>query len=249
MLEMTIERADAPVRGSTPFGVPISGRIRDDLGGTAMWPDRAKGGNTMCGEELVREDGNASVSRDTISLAERLACGDPQAIDALYRQHRDGLRRFFLRSCGSDALAQEMAQEVWCKVIRAVHCNGFHAYSSFSSYLYRIARNQLIDWYRRKGISPEVESSRGEQAADDAPELQDPGAADPERICGDRQRVKAVLAAVAALPEVQRATLLMYLETGMSYREIAEAMGTNRETVKSRLRYARRILREQVLDE
>ena len=181
------------------------------------------------------------------SICQQLADGDGKAFEALYRQHREGLRRFFLRNCGSEALAQEMAQDVWFKVIRAVQCNSFHAYGSFTSYLYRIARNQLIDWYRRRAISPEVElDDDALECRADVVDFQRPSVCNPEQICGDKEAVRILLDAITELPEIQRTTLLMYLESGMSYKEIAEAMGTNRETVKSRLRYARRLLRERI---
>jgi RNA polymerase sigma-70 factor (ECF subfamily) len=61
-----------------------------------------------------------------------------------------------------------------------------------------------------------------------------------------RQQAQALLDALAALPDVQRETFLMQAEAGMSLAEIAEAMGTNTETVKSRLRYARQKLRQSL---
>jgi RNA polymerase sigma-70 factor (ECF subfamily) len=175
--------------------------------------------------------------------------GDAQAFDVVYRRHRDGLRRFFARQCVSVAVGQELAQEVWIKVIRAVQDERYTADGRFTPYLYRIARNHLIDWYRKTGSYQEVEFDEtvGEQAEVVALETQT--IRNPEQIYGDQQKLRTVLAAIDELPEVQRATLMMHLETEMSYEEIAEATGTNRETVKSRLRYARRVLRQSVFEE
>ena len=210
---------------------------------------RAPEGPARMATESVKTRPDISVATEIERVCQQLADGDGAAFEALYREHREGLRRFFRRNCGSDALAQEMAQEVWFKVIRAVRGNSFHAYGSFTSYLYRIARNQLIDWYRRRGISPEVEMDETIENRRDLVDFQRRSVCSPEKICGDKETVRILLAAITELPEIQRTTLLMYLESGMSYKEIADAMGTNRETVKSRLRYARRILRERISDE
>jgi RNA polymerase sigma-70 factor (ECF subfamily) len=187
-------------------------------------------------------------SSDESLMAAYLA-GDAQAFDIVYRRHRDGIRRFFARQCGSMAIGQELAQEVWIKLVRAVQDERYTADGRFTTYLYRIARNHLIDWYRKTGSYQEVELDEtvGEQAEVVALETQT--IRNPEQIYGDQQKIRTVLAAIEELPEVQRTTLMMQLETEMSYEEIAEATGTNRETVKSRLRYARRVLRESVFDE
>jgi len=189
-------------------------------------------------------------SQDTVSdetLMSRYAGGDERAFEAVYRRHRAGLRRFFARQCGSEATGQELAQEVWFRVIRAVQDGNYSADGRFGPYLYRIARNHLIDWYRKTGSYREIEIDETTENETESAMLESSGARNPEQELGDKQALKNVLSAIEDLPQEQRTALMMYLESDMSYEEIAEATGTNRETVKSRLRYARQTLRERVL--
>jgi RNA polymerase sigma-70 factor (ECF subfamily) len=173
--------------------------------------------------------------------------GDQRAFDTVYRRRRDGLRRFFERNCGSGALAQELAQEVWFKLLRACQKGQYTAEAKFTTYLYRLARNHLIDWYRKEGDHKTVEYKEETDDGEEVTEVQSYRVDDPERIVADKERLKAVMEGIAALSEEQRQTLLMQIEGKMSYDEIAEAMGTNRETVKTRLRYARDHLKKRVL--
>ena len=115
--------------------------------------------------------------------------------------------------------------------------------------MYRVARNQLIDWYRKTGSYQEVEIDETTEETSEIIDFERPTIRNPEELYGDQQKVQAVLEAIQDLPEAQRTTLMMYLESDMSYEEIAEATGTNRETVKSRLRYARRVLRQEVVEQ
>lgn len=189
-------------------------------------------------------------TQDTVSdetLMSRYAGGDERAFEAVYRRHRAGLRRFFARQCGSEATGQELAQEVWFRVIRAVQEGNYSADGRFGPYLYRIARNHLIDWYRKTGSYREIEIDETTENETESAMLESSGARNPEQELGDKQALKNVLSAIEDLPQEQRTALMMYLESDMSYEEIAEATGTNRETVKSRLRYARQTLRERVL--
>lgn len=182
------------------------------------------------------------------ALMARYLAGDEKAFEIVYRRHRDGVRRFFARQCGSAAVGQELAQEVWFKVIRAVQNENYSTDGRFTTYLYRVARNQLIDWYRKTGSHQEVEIDDTTEESSEVIEFGRGTIRNPEEIYADQRKVQAVLEAIADLPEAQRTALMMYLESDMSYEEIAEATGTNRETVKSRLRYARRVLRQEVLD-
>jgi RNA polymerase sigma-70 factor (ECF subfamily) len=172
--------------------------------------------------------------------------GDESAFEVVYRRRRDGLRRFLARQCSSQAIAQELAQEAWFKVIRATKNGSYTADGKFTTYLYRVGRNTLIDWYRKNGTAIEVEIDESVNEEVDVTVEETWQIRNPEESFADQERSAAVLAGIAELPELQRMTLLMHLESDMSYEDIAAATGTNRETVKSRLRYARRFLKQRV---
>lgn len=110
-----------------------------------------------------------------------------------------------------------------------------------SLYLFRIAHNILVDHYRRVGRLPDLTST-------EHLELPDPGAG-PEREFTQFEIRAAISGALADLPAAQRETFLPHEEAGLTLEQIATIVGTARETIKSRLRYAlnrlRRDLRER----
>ena len=135
------------------------------------------------------------------SLMGRYLSGDEKAFELVYRRHREGVRRFFARQCGSQAVAQELAQEVWFKVIRAVQNQNYTADGRFTTYLYRVARNQLIDWYRKTGSYQEVEIDETTEETSEIIDFERPTIRNPEELYDDQQKVKAVLEAIQDLPE------------------------------------------------
>ncbi len=182
------------------------------------------------------------------TLMVRYLAGDESAFEVVYRRHRDGLRRFLARQCGSSAIAQELAQEAWFKVIRAAKKDNYTVEGKFTTFLYRVGKNTLIDWYRKNGSAIEVEIDETVNEKVNVIVEETWVVRNPEDAYAEQERAAAVLAGITELPEIQRMTLLMHLESDMSYEDIAAATGTNRETVKSRLRYARRFLKQRVFE-
>lgn len=192
------------------------------------------------------------MSKESLSdeeLMRRYLSGDQTAFEIVYRRRREGLRRFFGRNTGSMAVGAELAQEVWMKLIKAGRSGGYTAEAKFTTYLYRLARNQLIDWYRKNRSHQAVEFNEDVEVDEDVVTYQEYQVQDPERIYADRERLNKVMDGIKDLSAVQRTALLMYTEGEMSYEDIAEATGTSRETVKTRLRYARQHLKKLVFDD
>lgn len=73
--------------------------------------------------------------------------GEAGAFVALYARHKGGLYRYLLRQCRNAALAEELFQDVWMNLIRARA--GYVVTAKFTTYLYRLAHNRLIDHYRK----------------------------------------------------------------------------------------------------
>lgn len=192
---------------------------------------------------------NNSSESDEALMAKYLA-GSDQAFEIVYDRRREGVRRFLERQCGSPGVGQELAQDVWFRVIRACGNGNYAAEAKFTTYLYRVAKNILIDWYRRNGNMKTVSLYRsGDDPEEGEPiDLLDPATSDMEAVLADKETVRFVIQAIDTLPELQKATLLMFIEGGLSLEEIADAMDTSRETAKTRLRYARKALREQVFE-
>jgi len=171
------------------------------------------------------------------------AGGDAGAFEALYARHKGALFRFVLRSVKARGEAEELFQEIW---MRAIEARGRYApQAKFSTWLYTIAHNRLVDHWRAKGLAlvslDDDESPVPEVAAD-------PGS-EPHRQVEARQTLERLGAALAALPQAQREAFLLHHEGGLTAAEIAAATGSGEEAAKSRLRYAMNKLREAIGDD
>jgi len=168
---------------------------------------------------------------DDVELMLAYQSGRHEAFDALYERHKGGLYRYFLRQGMPRDSANELFQDVWMKLIHARQ--HYQAGTSFSSYLYSIAHNRLVDYYRRQQPQTELD-----------PELADGDGLSPESSLQQQQQLQRLQHSIARLPEEQRSALLLQKEAGLSLEQIATVTGASRETVKSRLRYAMNRLKQ-----
>lgn len=175
---------------------------------------------------------DASTSDEGLML--RYAGGDAAAFEKLYARHRGGLFRFITRQCSDRGAAEELYQDVWSGVIESRA--RYRAEARFATWLYTLAHNRLIDWYRKASRVVWVDFGRDE----DEPEMEIAAERQwqPEVRSASRQIAQALLALLDALPPPQREAFLLHEEGGLSVEEIASATGASTETAKSRLRYA-----------
>ncbi|TWT20796.1 RNA polymerase sigma factor [Luteimonas wenzhouensis] len=158
------------------------------------------------------------------------AGGDVAAFEQLYARHRLRLYRFLLGQLRDGALAEELFQDVWQKVIAARA--GWKPEAAFTTWLYRIAHNRLADHWRAQRHRPAAPHDADERTA----RVPDPDT--PERQLSEFEQRRQLQLALDALPPEQREVLLLRLEQELSLEEIGAVTGVGRETVKSRLRYA-----------
>ena len=184
-------------------------------------------------------DAGADAANDADALLMlAYARGDNPAFDRLYERHRGGTYRFFLRSVRDPALAQELLQDLWMSLVRVRAT--YQIQARFTTWLYRMAHNRLIDHYRRSSV---VELVALDADGDDAADGGSPGGVadagpQPDQSAAGRQAARHLLALVDALPAAQREAFLLQEEGGLSLEQIGAATGAGVETVKSRLRYA-----------
>jgi RNA polymerase sigma-70 factor (ECF subfamily) len=177
------------------------------------------------------------------------AAGDATAFDALYARHRGGLYRYLMRHCGHAGIVDELFQDVWLSAVRAR--TTYVPSAKFTTWLYRIAHNRLIDHWRATGQVELVAAGSGGDDDDDDDVLAAlPGARsdDPEIRASAREISMRLRTALSTLPPAQREVFLLHQEGGLDLSEIAELTGAGIETVKSRLRYALAKLRTELGD-
>lgn len=178
-------------------------------------------------------------------LMQRFIRGDMRAFEVLYSRYKSPIYLFVLRQCQDKSRAEELTQEVFMRIVRSAA--SFRLEAKFSTWLYRIARNQTIDGFRKNRYRKQT--SLDQPGQNDAPSLA-------ERIPNqapkpDRQsiahRLRADLEeAISKLPENQREVFLLREYSGLKFEEIGDIVGAKVGTVKSRMRYALEALQKSL---
>jgi RNA polymerase sigma-70 factor (ECF subfamily) len=163
-------------------------------------------------------------------LVLRCQTGDGAAFAELVERYGPRLRYYLQRAFGRIDGAEDALQDVWFTVFRKV--GGLADPAAFSAWLYRVARNHAVGVLRRH--RPAL------RPMEDAEQVADPGAEEPDFSAQDGQRIHAALGDLAV--EHREVLVLRFLED-MTYEDIAAVTGCQLGTVKSRLHYAKRALR------
>jgi RNA polymerase sigma factor (sigma-70 family) len=164
--------------------------------------------------------------------------GEVAAFEELYARHRTRLYRFLLRQLRQPALADELFQDVWQRVIAARA--RWTPEAAFATWLFRIAHNRLADHWRAASHRPPPPADAELRTA----RIADPDS--PEHRLSEFEQRRQLQLALDELPDEQREVLLLRLEQELTLEEIGAITGVGRETVKSRLRYAMDKLRARL---
>ena len=170
------------------------------------------------------------------ALMLRYQDGDTAAFETLYRRHNDALYRYLLRLCRHRATAEDIFQDVWGKIIKARA--SYRPTAKFTTFMYRVAHNCFIDHVRR--------NKRHANNTEFEPELHADTSEQPDTIAERSLAKERLAAALLELPDEQRDAFLLHEEAGLNIDQIASVTGSNRETAKSRLRYAVNKLRAAI---
>jgi RNA polymerase sigma factor (sigma-70 family) len=165
-------------------------------------------------------------------LVELIRDGHPCAFEVLFDRYQARLLAFCRNMLGSEQDAEDVLQEVFVAAHRAMLADG--RYINVRPWLYRIARNRSLNHLRKP-------TAEGQDTMDD--HVDGDGTTTAERV-QHREELREVLRDVRHLPETQRTALLLREADGLSYNEIAQAMGTTVPAVKSLLVRARIALAE-----
>lgn len=174
-------------------------------------------------------------ARDDAQLMSRIAARDQRALQALMQRHLGRTVRLAARVLGSTAAAEDVAQEAFIRVWK--HADRWEdpeeAGAKFSTWLYRIVLNLCIDEKRKKTFGN----------IDDIPEQSDSGP-DAEKRMQQKEQSARVHAALATLPERQRAAFVLCFYEDFSNREAADMLGISVKALESLLVRARKTLRD-----
>jgi RNA polymerase sigma-70 factor (ECF subfamily) len=172
-------------------------------------------------------------------LLARLAAGERTALDELFGRYRSVAYRVAHRLLGNEADALDAVQDGFIKALTRL--DSFQGRSSFKTWLLRVVSNAALDLGRQRGRRETV--SLDAAPREDREHLQPLAFYDPA-VRLERSDLRRLLdEALGKLPEAQRQTFVLHADAGLSYREVAEALGISIGTVMSRLYYARQKLR------
>jgi RNA polymerase sigma-70 factor (ECF subfamily) len=176
----------------------------------------------------------------------RVAEGDETCFTYLAQKYHRPMIHFLFRMVNNQAIAEELAQEVFLRVYRAR--GSYRAEARFTTWLYRIATNLAVNYARDTKNErtaqtvyldqPDPETGLSPDLADDEPSAE-------ERLLRD-ERMAAIRLHVMALPERQRMAVLMHKYQGMDYRQIGEVLKLSESATKSLLFRAYQTLREKL---
>lgn len=168
-------------------------------------------------------------------LARGIQRGEADALTHLVERHHSPLLGFLYRMTGGDrALAEDLAQEAFLRVLRSIDQ---YAYPRpFKPWLYGIATNVARDYFKRAEMRHTDSMPDGEIGTDDAPR--------PEEALLSEDEARRVAAAVKDLPAHQREAVILRYYQDLSLAEIADVLGVPTGTAKSRLSLGLRRMRE-----
>lgn len=184
-----------------------------------------------------------AVDEDLV-LVERFKDGDMSAFDQLVRKYQKSVLNLVYRFTGDSNRAEDLAQEVFVRIFRAL--GGFEAKAKFFTYLYKVTLNLCLKErereQRRRTYSLDENVHEDESRTR---EIEDPlGSAEAEVERRDTARI--VREAVMSLPEEQRTAVILHRYQGLSYEEMAEVLEISLPAVKSRLHRAKLSLRDRL---
>ena len=178
----------------------------------------------------------------------RVAAGDEEGFNYLAGKYHRPMIHFLYRMVGNQAVAEDLAHEVFLRVYRAR--SSYRAEARFTTWLYRIATNLAVNHARdtrHERSAQTVYLDAPDEETGTTPDVADDEITVEERLMRD-ERMAAIRRHVLALPERQRTAVLMHKYQGMDYRQIGEVLKLSESATKSLLFRAYQTLRDKLKD-
>jgi RNA polymerase sigma-70 factor (ECF subfamily) len=176
----------------------------------------------------------------------RVAAGDEDSFNYLVRKYNRAMIHFLFRMVRNQAIAEELAQEVFLRVYRSRE--SYRAEAKFTTWLYRIATNLAVNHARDTKHERSAQTLYLDQPDEESGTTPDLADAEPsaEQQLLQKERMAAIKTHVMALPERQRMAVVMHKYQGMDYREIGDVLKLSESATKSLLFRAYQTLREKL---
>jgi len=199
-------------------------------------------------------DAKAQQQQQDQTLMLAYAKGDAAAFDLLYARHKVAVYRFFIRQNLTIAVAEELCQDTWFKLIN--NRESYQANALFTTYLFTIARRIAIDHTQKKSVlfeKQQIENNLNSldnsdkyanQETNKTQQIMENNQSTPSDASANQALASALKAQIAALPYEQREVFLLKQEAGFSIDDIAKITFQNKEKVKSCWRYALQKMRK-----
>lgn len=184
--------------------------------------------------------------QDDIDCMMRLKAGDASAMELLLARYQRAIHGYLYRMVQNSSAAEDLTQDTFLRVYRA-RLN-YQVSAKFSSWLYRIATNLAMNWirdHRRDRYASTLEDAAVSRASRRLFSV----SSNPERLLLREERLHRVRDAVAALPERQRAAVLLHKYGGLDYSEIARVLDCTISAVRALMARAFVFLRSRLAAE
>jgi len=188
------------------------------------------------------------INIDDAVLVQKWRKGDTKALEALFSKYQGRIYNLIFKICSNPDTAAELTQDTFVKIIENI--GKFESRSSFYTWAFRIAVNLTLN-YRKRKATVGFTSLDAETASDDeqarqglAAILSDDKSPDPAKVAENKELCGLVQKSLQMLDEEYRAIIVLRDIEGMDYEQIAEVLGIELGTVKSRLSRARAALRQ-----
>jgi RNA polymerase sigma-70 factor (ECF subfamily) len=184
------------------------------------------------------------MARSDVQLMLDVKAGDEQSFELLLRKYRTPLVNFLYRMVRDSAVAEDLAQEVFLRVYRAR--KNYAASAKFTTWMFRIATNLALNSVRdNRNRHMEISMDQAVVVGDDERSAMEVPDLTPtvEQVLVARSRSEMILRAIDALPEKQRAAVLLHKYQELDYDEIARILECSESALKSLLFRAYETLR------
>ncbi|MFC5865234.1 RNA polymerase sigma factor [Acidicapsa dinghuensis] len=220
--------------------------VREDMASFVLDNTGLNSGRSVPGVAAVIARPAEAGERSDADVMLAVAAGDEAAYNYLVTRYHRQIIHFLYRMVHNEAVAEELAQEVFLRVYRSRE--SYRAEAKFSTWLYRIATNLAVNHARDtkyERTAPTLELDQPDPESGTLPEI---AGSDPnvEQRLLREERMAAIRAHVAALPERQRMAVLMHKYQEMDYRQIGEVLKLSESATKSLLFRAYQTLRERL---